>query len=208
VAIVLAGCGLFDSPTRITLGTPVSVAADGDVVIFKVATDSYACVLRGGTVSLAGSNEHPSDSGVVRFAYVHSSDLPRNDIVSFTTGAHTLEISGRQTYRIGTSGADRPWRALRSVSPHGERLAETAASGISITPRGAGAYLIKVTRRSGQDVFTGTAIPRDGNVYLRQAVFTPVVGRYDAESQHDCGNWNSPYTAARALRRVEDRIPN
>ncbi|MBD5653550.1 MAG: hypothetical protein IAI50_00015 [Candidatus Eremiobacteraeota bacterium] len=206
--LVLTGCGLIDGPTTFKLATPAAMAADGDAILFKAPTESDKCPLWSGSISFAAISEQGAKNASVSVSFLRSATKPRNDVMALTTEAGTLSIDGQQDFALTPGGARTVWHSLRSLSTTGERLRDKSGAELSLVRRSSGHFIVEATRAGDRDIFKGTVMPIDGKIYVRQAVFSSLVPSYSGTSQHDCGNWNSPSTAASSLRRMENHIPS
>jgi hypothetical protein len=203
----LAGCYFLDSPTQLTQATPIQMAASGRSVIFESPTESNNCVLLGGAVSFT-SNPKPGDGAdALQFTYRLSTSVPRNDVVCLSNEAGVLSISGRGTYGLTRPGTDQVTLPIRGMGISPRELVDRDGARLSIASLGRNHYLVRAKDAAGRRLFGGTLIPKAGIVYVRDALFTPVVPSYAGDSQHNCGNWNDPSDAAAALGRVERLIP-
>jgi hypothetical protein len=208
VAATLSGCFFFpDTPTEFTQATPIHVAGDGDVLVFKAPSESDQCPLDGGEESLVAVTDAKNESSPLRFAYQRSKDTPRNDVLALTTAAGTLSVSGQGQYSLAAPGAPPSWQPLTALSAEGRELRSKTGATLLVASSLPGHARIEATRNGRDALFTGTVIPHEGFIYVRHGVFTPLVASYTGDSQHNCGSWDNPKDATIAVNEIEGHIP-
>lgn len=205
--VACAGCGFFDSPSQFTQAAPVRVAASGRSIVFKSPTESNNCLLGVGAVVFTGVPAGSAGDTGIRLTYRRTDDRPRKDVLEVAIAGSTLSIDGFGNYRLaGTSGGG-VWSDGSGLGGVPKRLVARDGSVLTLAALPDGHDAIRVRNAGDRDVFSGTAIPRDGIVYVRDAVLTNVVPRYAGHARHNCGNWDSADEAVAALGRVEAEIP-